>query len=233
MWAKRLISVAGRVVWRPGSDFANDPGEVGSTIRVSASVVDVLDAQHRRVTELFEQVSDPGADPPVVLQTLLRELAAHVAAERSEVGPVVKSRSIGGDDLAGQLVEDYDRIDRLMVLIERRKFNSPDLPELVTELKDAVHDHVSRAESSLFPGLDSDLSEQERAELGVKVSNADDMVTTHPHPHLLSLGPLSAKVTAFLSRFDWMRDRTVTNLPPSGDRSGPTGPDGGARGEAR
>ena len=202
--------------------------------------MDVLDAQHRRVAELFEQVSDPGADRPVVLQTLLRELAAHVAAERSEVGPVVKSRSIGGDDLAGQLIEDYDRIDRLMVLIERRKFNSPDLPELVTELKDAVQAHVSRAESSLFPGLEADLSEQERADLGTKVSNADDMVTTHPHPHLLSLGSVSAKVTAFLARFDWMRDRTVTNLPPSGERgghggpgTGPAGSTGGARGEVR
>lgn len=184
---------------------------------MSVSVVDVLEAQHRRVAELFDQVSDPGADRPAVLHTLLRELAAHVASERIEVGPVVKSRSIGGDGLAGELIDDYDRIDRLMVLIERRKFNSPDVPQLVTELKDAVDDHIARAETSLLPGLGSELSAEESAELGDRVSNADSMVSTHPHPHLLSLGSVSAKLTAVLARFDRMRDRTVTNLPPSGE----------------
>lgn len=199
---------------------------------MSTSVVNVLEAQHRRIAELFGQVSDPSADRPAVLHTLLRELAAHVAAERSEVGPVVKSRSIGGDGLAGELVDDYDRIDRLMVLIERRKFNSPDIPQLVTELEDAFDEHTARARDTLLPGLGSQLSASESEELGQKVSNAENMVTTHPHPHLLSLGPVSAKLTAFLARFDWMRDRTVTNLPPSGGAGsgGDAGPSAGGAG---
>lgn len=184
--------------------------------------MDVLDGQHRRVAELFEQVSNPGEDRPAVLHNLLRELAAHVAAERSAVEPVVKDRSIGGDGLAGELIEDYDRIEGLMVLIERRKFNSPDVPGLVTELKDVTEAHIARSRDTLFPGLDSTLSEEERSELGEKVSNADKMVTTHPHPHLLSLGGLSAKLTSLLSRYDWLRDKTVTNTPPPSDDGDPS-----------
>ena len=186
--------------------------------------MDVLNAQHRRVAELFDHVSAPGEDRPRVLQDLLKELAAHVAAERSVVQPVVKSRDIGGEELPGQLLEDYDRIEKLMVLIERRKFNSPDLPDLVTELKEVTDAHISRAEQSLMPGLDSALSVEERSELAEAVSNADSMVTTHPHPHLLSMGGISAKLTSVLSRFDWMRDKTVTNLPPAkGDGRGSQG----------
>ena len=184
--------------------------------------MDVLDAQHRRLAELFEDVSRPGEDRPAVLHNLLKELAAHVAAERAEVEPVVKRRSIGGDDLAGELLGDYSRIENLMVLIERRKFNSPDIPDLVTDLKDAVHEHITRSERALLPGLDTTLSVEERAELGEKVTAADTMVTTHPHPHLLSLRGISARITALLARFDWARDKTVTNLPAASDDGDPS-----------
>jgi hypothetical protein len=61
---------------------------------VSATVVEVLDAQHRRVAQLFERVSSPGADRPTVLNSLLKELAAYVAAERAAVVPVVSTRRI-------------------------------------------------------------------------------------------------------------------------------------------
>jgi hypothetical protein len=181
-----------------------------------------LDSQHRRVAELFDQVSDPAADRPAVLHNLIRELAAHVAAERSAVEPVVKSRSIGGDGLAQDLVRDYEMIETLLTRIERRKFNSPDVPDLVTELKDVTDAHIARSASELLPGLDSSLSAEESSDLAEKVSHADSMVMTHPHPHLLSLGPISAKLTALLSRFDRLRDRTVTNQPPSSEDGDPS-----------
>lgn len=182
--------------------------------------MDVLDAQHRRVAELLEDVADPDKDRPAVLHNLLGELAAHVAAERSQVEPVVKRRSIGGDELAAELVSDYDRIEKLMVLIERRKFNSPDVPDLVTELKDAVSEHIARSDRVLLPGLASELSADECAELGDKVSNADQMVISHPHPHLLSLGGLSARLTALMARFDRLRDRT--HQPRASDDGDPS-----------
>lgn len=181
---------------------------------------DVLETQHRRVAELFDQVSRPDLDRPAVLHDLLQELAAHVAAERSEVAPVVKSRC--GDDLSNQLLGDYQQIERLMVLIERRKFNSPDVPQMVSELKDVIDAHIARCRTDVFPGLDAALSPEERSELGEKVDHADTMVATHPHPHLLSLGPISSKLTALLARFDWMRDKTVTSLPPRPDEGDPS-----------
>ena len=184
--------------------------------------MEVLEEQHRRVVELFEQVSSPDVDRPAVLHNLLKELAAHVAAERSAVQPVVKDRDIGESDLNGQLLDDYERMEKLMVLIERRKFNSPDIPELVTELKDVTEAHVSRSERELFPGLAGRLSAEEQREVGEKVAQEDQMVTTHPHPHLLSLGPLASRLTGLMSRFDFLRDKTVNNRHPGDTPGSPT-----------
>lgn len=189
-------------------------------------MVEVLEGQHQRLVELFGQVSSPDADRPAVLHDLLAEMAAHVAAERATVAPVVKERGIGGD-LADRLGDDYERIEKLMVLIERRKFNSPDVPDLVTELKDVAEAHVERCRADLAPGL-SELAVDEQLELGEKVANEDDMVVTHPHPHLLSLGPLASKLTGVASRFDSLRDRTVNVRHPEGapDDGGAGGPGG-------
>lgn len=185
------------------------PGRVGINQPVTASVVDVLEDQHRRVADLFDRVSSPEEDRPAILHVILRELAAHIAAERSAVRPVVAKEGIG-DDLAGQLMDDYDRMEKLMVLIERRKFNSPDVPDLVGELRAAVEEHDGRARRELFPGLDR-LSPEEQAELGDRVAGEDALVTSHPHPHLLSLGPIADLLTRVAQKWDRARDRTAVN----------------------
>src|SRR5690242_17267260 len=101
---------------------------MGRYARMTESAVSALERQHRQLETLFEQVSAPDADRPAVLRELLQQMAAHLAAERTAVHHTVKSRRIGGDGLADELLDDYHRMDRLMVLIERRKVNSPDVP---------------------------------------------------------------------------------------------------------
>jgi hypothetical protein len=147
----------------------------------------------------------------VILKELLRELAAHVSAEQSLVYPVVVAEEIGGADLASGLKGDYDEIGRLLILIERRKVNSPDMPDLVTELLDATRAHIDRCQEVLFPGLEASLTMEDQVDLAARLDSADDTIVSHPHPHLLSLGPLSRFTTRLASRFDRVRDRTVDN----------------------
>ncbi len=59
------------------------------------SVVEVLEQQHQRVAELFERVSALGEDRPVALERLSKELAAHVAAERATVVPLIADVGLG------------------------------------------------------------------------------------------------------------------------------------------
>src|SRR5579884_3303777 len=102
----------------------------------------VLDHEHEGISRLFDQVSDPDADRVEVLFDINRRLAAHVSVEQSVFLPVARDKEIGGPDKAEELEHDYHEMQRLLVLIERRKFNSPDLPELVTELKDVFEAHT-------------------------------------------------------------------------------------------
>ena len=168
---------------------------------MSASVVDVLQGQHDRLAELFDQVADPNEDRPARLRELLREMAAHVAAER-RIAP----------DTEG-LAPEYRRLEELMILIERRKFNSPDVPDLVTELKSASETHARTAEVVLFPDLKARPLE-EQVKLGQEADAEVTAMSSHPHPHLNSNKLVAATLGRAAVKWDEMRDRTVNNRHP-------------------
>lgn len=177
----------------------------------------VLDVEHEGITRLFDSVSDPDADRTEVLFDITRRLATHISVEQSVLQPMVRERSIGGPDMADGLDGDYHEMQRLLVLIERRKVNSPDIPQLVTELKDLFETHTDRFSASISEAVQQELTANELEDLRHRMKNADEMILSHPHPHLLSLGPISRLTTRLASRMDRMRDRTVRNryLPPS------------------
>jgi hypothetical protein len=174
-------------------------------------VLGVLDFEHERISRLFDEVSDPGADRVEVLFDITRRLAAHVAVEQGVFLPVVRERQIGGPETAGELEQDYREIHRLLVLIERRKVNSPDIPQLVTELKDVFEAHTGRFSESICGSAMEHLGAQELEELRRRLENADETILSHPHPHMLSLGPISRLTTRIAARIDRMRDQTVRN----------------------
>lgn len=177
----------------------------------------VLDFEHEGIAQLFGQVSDPDADRTEVLFDITRRLAAHISVEQSMFLPVARDPEIGGRETAELLERDYHELQRLLVLIERRKVNSPDIPQMVTELKDVFEDHVERFEA-VREAAAQHCSAEELDDLRQRMENADETILSHPHPHLLSLGPLSRLTTRLAGRVDRMRDRTVRNryLPPSG-----------------
>lgn len=177
----------------------------------------VLDHEHEGISRLFDAVSDPDADRIEVLFDITRRMAAHISVEQSVFEPVVRDRQLGGPETADGLNEDYHEMQRLLVLIERRKVNSPDIPQMVKELKDIFDRHTRRFSESISGDATAHLSPEELDELRHRMENADEMILSHPHPHLLSLGPISRFTTRVAARFDRLRDRTVRNryLPSS------------------
>jgi hypothetical protein len=173
--------------------------------------LDILERDHEDLAKLFHAVSQPEADRAGVLQEMICRLAEHVSVERSVLYPVVKHGEIGGPELAEQLQHDYHEIEHLLVLIERRKVNSPDMPALVTDLIDVARAHATRADAVLCPALRDALAPDELVDLGARMSSAEKVILSHPHPDLLSLGPLSRASTRLAAIFDRLRDRTVNN----------------------
>jgi hypothetical protein len=175
------------------------------------TAVDVLEREHRDLQALFDRVRDPEEDRAAAWREVVKQVATHVAVERTFVYPSVKRRGLGSPRLADDLRHDYKRMEHLLVLTERRKINSPDMPELVTELLDVFESHRERCTSDLVPTMRKQFSQTELDDLGEKMRGAEKMILSHPHPHLLALGPIYPWTTRIAAVWDRVRDRGVQN----------------------
>jgi hypothetical protein len=175
------------------------------------SALDVLVREHQDLRELFARVRDPEADRAAAWLEVVKQVTTHVAVERSFLYPLLKRRRLDLGPLAHDLRQDYRRMEHLLVLTERRKINSPDMPDLVTELLDVFEAHQARCEADLLPAMQDHLSPDELDELGAKMRGAENVILSHPHPHLLALGPVYRGTTRLASAWDRTRDRTVRN----------------------
>jgi Hemerythrin HHE cation binding domain len=180
-------------------------------VLVAESALDVLAREHQELQDHFVRVRDPESDRSAIWLETVKLMSAHIAVERSFLYPVVRRRRLGGASLADLLRHDYRSMEHLVVLTERRKINSPDMPELVTKLLDVFEEHLARCDTELTPALRAALDQQELDELGTKMRAAESVIVSHPHPHLLALGPAYRLTTRFASYWDRTRDRLVRN----------------------
>ena len=178
---------------------------------VGESAGEVLSREHERLNEAFDRIREEHADHVAAWHAAVKQMTTHVAVERTFLYPVVKKRHLGTSRLARELHHDYSRLEHLLVLTERRKINSPDMVELVTELLDVFEAHVQRCATGLIPAMDKGLSPAELQELGNRMTGAENVIVSHPHPHLLALGPVYPLTTRIASRWDRWRDRSVRN----------------------
>lgn len=178
---------------------------------VRDSALDVLAREHRDLRDLFARVWDPDGDRMAAWSEMVKQIATHVAVEHTFVYPEVKRLGSKSEHLAADLRSDYSKMERLLVLTERRKVNSPDMPLLVTDLLDVFEAHEARCRTFVMPLLRAELSAEELDELGAKMRGAEHVILSHPHPHLLTLGPIYQWTTRMASRWDRIRDRTVRN----------------------
>jgi Hemerythrin HHE cation binding domain len=172
---------------------------------VTETAFQLLDRDHRAISELFDRVSSPDEDRPAVLRELVLRLAGHVAVEHAVVMPELRHSGASDATLEDELTEEHHAIQHHLALIERRKVNSPDMPDLVTETRDLFRAHVQRCQQQLYPDLERCLNGEQMEGLASRLLAADDVVVTRPHPHLLSLGPLSRPMLKIAERLDRKR----------------------------
>jgi Hemerythrin HHE cation binding domain len=185
----------------PGSDPGASPG--GD----SHNAIGVLAAEHAELQTLFRRVSSPEEDRPAVLKQLVMSLSAHVTMEKQLLVPAVKRLEDSG--AADRLSTYHDEVERILVLVDRRKANSPDLPDLVTQLLDLTEAHVAYAANTLAPALRAVLTGHELTDLGAAMQSDERQLLTHPHPHLPDRGPVAAATRWAASVVDRQRDRST------------------------
>jgi hypothetical protein len=173
--------------------------------------------RHDELQKQFDRVSDPDGDRVEVLGQLTQMVAAHISTEESFVVPFLKQSGIGGHRLVNRLKSDFRRMGRITLTIERRKGNSPDLPGLVTELEGVYRRHVRRFELYVDPKLNDlvssvQLDPDQLQAIDEKMESAESTILSHPHAHLISLGPISR----FTTRVAALVGRRHGHSPPPG-----------------
>jgi hypothetical protein len=177
--------------------------------QMDRDALEVLSDEHDGLQTLFGRVSSIDEDRPAVLKELLQTLSLHVSMEKQLLVPVVTDRISDGDSLADQLSQYHDEAERIHVLVDRRKVNSPDVPELVTQLLDLTEAHIAGFDATIAPALRDALSAAELTELGTAMVSEERQLLTHPHPHLPDSGPLAKATHWAASVVDRGRDRST------------------------
>ena len=173
---------------------------------MSRDAVAVLLADHTELDRLFERVSEVGEDRAQVLRRLASRLSAHVAMEQELLVPMVKDNLDSGEEMADCLSSYHDAVGRLLVLIDRRKINSPDMAELMTELLELTRHHISHANVTVLPAMRRGYPPDKLNSLGQAMDSDERSLLTHPHPHLPHRGPIGTVLRKIASTVDRKRD---------------------------
>jgi hemerythrin superfamily protein len=108
-----------------------------------------LEAEHRAVEHLFVAYFDEPDD--AIARDICEHLTAHTNLEELALYPTVRKYVDGGDDLVDQADQEHALVKSLIARI----YDSPpeDIAGMLRELETAVHAHVTKEESEIFPAL--------------------------------------------------------------------------------
>lgn len=176
------------------------------------NAIAILDAEHQNIRQLFNRVSSPAEDRSEVLDTLMESLASHVAIEQHVLVATLENHVDDSKDMVEALKHDHGTVEHLLTLLERRKANSPDVPDLVNELLDRMQGHFTEAQDRLFPALRRSLSEAELRKLGEEIVSDEGRSLARRHAPISARGPVAGIAGKASQIIDRIRDRHRDDL---------------------
>jgi hemerythrin-like domain-containing protein len=113
------------------------------------SAIDMLEAQHREVEDLFEQIEEAsGAEKKELFEELADKLAVHAAIEEQHFYPAVKSDDT--QDLLLEASEEHLSVKRLLADLMTLEPSDETFDAKITVLQEQIEHHVKEEEEELF-----------------------------------------------------------------------------------
>jgi hemerythrin superfamily protein len=157
-------------------------------------VTRMLEADHRQVEDLFEQISktQDGADRLPLIEELATALEGHMALEEEVVYPAMEP--VTGAETVQEGETEHELARKTLAEMQRLAPDQPGFEGAMEAVKAGIEHHVQEEEGTVFPKLRSDGTEvleamatpfmQKRAELGLpmdasalsKASTKDELV---------------------------------------------------------
>ena len=155
-------------------------------------VLTVLTRQHDAVTSLVKQLDTiPGrskggtpaqaSERQSIVDLIGKALAAHETAEEEHLWPTVRRVLDDGDDLAERGTQQEQEATETLAALAEGDPQTEEYDQLVEKLMPQLHKHVA-FEDKVFLRLRGALPDDERAELGRRILQAQESAPTRAHP---------------------------------------------------
>ncbi|TMR31195.1 hemerythrin domain-containing protein [Nonomuraea zeae] len=146
-------------------------------------VIDLLQAQHGMIRDLFDEVEQAPADRRGEAFTrLVRLLAVHETAEEEIVHPYARHKIDGGDAVVEDRLAEEKEAKELLMRMDEAGPDASDFRQNLEILRAAVEAHARSEERYEFPQLRARTSGAERRGMAAGVKAAEALAPTHPHP---------------------------------------------------
>jgi hemerythrin superfamily protein len=150
----------------------------------TTDVLELLEAQHREVDELFLQLEQGNGDRLAVFTELADKLAAHASAEEAIFYPSVMSKETS--DLLHESVEEHLSVKRVLTDLLGMDLEDESFKAKLSVLKEQVTHHAHKEEEAkLFPKVLVALSRDERAALGNEfLVKFEELMQSHSYKNI-------------------------------------------------
>ncbi|HEX9242639.1 MAG TPA: hemerythrin domain-containing protein [Anaeromyxobacter sp.] len=143
------------------------------------NAVDLLEAQHREVEELFEELDDAGEGARKTKERLCREisdqLAVHAEIEEKIFYP--ESKQEDTEALLRESVEEHLSMKRVLTEILEGGTENEQFMARMKVLQEQVEHHVLEEEGELFPMVRKACSREELTEMGERMEKlAEELI---------------------------------------------------------
>lgn len=160
----------------------------------TTDVLELLEAQHKEVDELFARIEAGGSDRRALFTELADKLAAHSTVEEKLFYPFVMAKAT--DELLQESVEEHLAINRVLADLITEDLDDATFYAKLSVLKEQVAHHAHKEEEEkLFPIVRDLLTADERAGLGNDLlAMFEELMQSHPYKTVPAQTEVAAKL---------------------------------------
>ena len=168
-------------------------------------VIRILLQQHAGIRQLCATVvNSEGPAKRQAFDDLRVLLAVHETAEELVVHPVASVH--GGERLTKALNADEKEVTEMLARLEELGVDNPEFDETFPIFQIAVEQHAEEEERVEFPLILAALDQTARHTMGKRLSAAELVAPTHPHPGSAGSVPKQLATMPFHSIVDRVKD---------------------------
>lgn len=180
------------------------------TTAANPSIVDLVKADHAKVTQLFDcaKKSTTDADKQVCMWKIIRELSIHAALEEEVLYPCLKNKfGAEGVKWADKSIAEHLQLKKELYELDSIDADpkNPKTCPLLTNIEKLNNAHIKEEEEQLFPFMQKNCSASGACmvELGKQYLSYKPYMPTRPHPDAPCGSYIGDRV---LAAGDYLRD---------------------------